>query len=217
MSFSILYRWFDRRCRTYGQKATHLQQHKSEYNDWEYRLLTDALLSDIWQSWCLFSRVLLLKSIRGTKARDGLTIIGLSRDNSWKRIFYETSQHLKGYQVKANGHVGFKIRFEPTWGDVDVFIRAVQHMAPNNQGRLLTAYGMPLNGIKHMQMIRNSLAHKNVETMVDIRTLTTAYSISKVTSPIDLIWSFVGQTNTFAIDQWLYEINLIADLATESN
>lgn len=217
MSFSILYRWFDRRCRTYGQKATHLQQNKNQYDEWEYRFLTEALISDIWQSWCLFSRVLLLKSIRGTKARDGLLIKGLNRDNSWNRIFYEVSKVLKGHPVKPNGHVGFKIRFEPTWGDIDVFIRAVQCLAPNNQARLLTAYGMPFNGIKHMQMIRNSLAHKNVETMTEVRTLATAYRLTKVTSPIDIIWSFVGQTNTFAIDQWLYEINLIADFATESN
>jgi hypothetical protein len=216
VSFSTLYRWFDRRCRSYERKAVHLYTHRHDYSDWEFRFLTDALLSDIWQSWSLFSRIILLKSIRGTKARDGSFVIGLKRDNSWNRILYEISNSLKGRAVTNTGHVNFKIRFELTWGDINVMLRAIQHMAPNNAATLLSAYGMPFNGIKHMQQVRNAAAHKNIETINDIQSLSIHYNTSVIKSPMDVIWAHKHTTTTLAIEQWLYEINLIADLATST-
>ena len=217
MSFSILYRWFDRRCRSYERKIVHLYTHKQNYSDWEFRFITDSLLSEIWQSWCLFNRILLLKSIRGAKAREGSVIIGLHRDNSWNKILYEISHNLKNRTITNTGHVNFKIRFEPTWGDVSVMLRAIQYMAPNNQATLLSAYGMPFDGIKHMQQVRNSAAHKNIETMSEIKSLSMYYNSPEINSPMDVVWACKHQENTLAIEQWLYDINLIADLATATN
>ncbi|MGZ5221862.1 MAG: hypothetical protein ACXWC7_17375, partial [Chitinophagaceae bacterium] len=151
---------------------------KSRYHDWEFRFLSESLLSEIWQSWCLFSRILLLKSLRGCKVRDGGGVNARLGDNSWNRICYEASYAVRRRNVTPAGHHSFKMRQELTWGDPNVFIQAVQHFSPPNQAALLSAYGMPLDGIKHLQKVRNSCAHKNIENILELRTLNSIYDFS---------------------------------------
>lgn len=216
MSLQILYRWFDRRCRSYEAKVNDLFQNRAHYTEWQFRFLSDALLSEVWQTWCLFSRILILKSVRGCKARDGNSITGRYGDNSWKRICYEASHSVRSRTITSSGHANFQMRYESTWGDIDIFIKVIQYFSPANQSALLTSYGLPFDGIKHMQKVRNSCAHKNIETILDLNSLNTIYDFSKVKCPSDVMWATKRGTNTLAIEQWLYEINLVADNATSS-
>jgi len=216
LSLHVVYRWFDRRCRSYEKKVNELYLNKSSYHDWEFRFLSESLLSEIWQSWCLFSRILLLKSLRGCNTRNGCSINARVGDNSWNRICYEASNAFRGRAITSTAHQSFKMRHELTWGDPNVFIRTVQHFSPPNKAALLSAYGMPLDGIKHLQKVRNSCAHKNIENIIELRALNSIYNFSSIGSPVDVIWSTKRGTNTLAIEQWLYEVNLVADFSAAS-
>lgn len=217
MSLSNLYRWFDRRCRSYDMRVADLYKNRTSYSAIEFRALSETLLSDIWQTWCSFSRILILRSVRGTIALDSSIVSGRRGDNSWRRICYEGSNAARNRRITSSGHNRFLIRNEITWGDVGQFISAVQYLAPANSMRLLTAYGLPFDGIKHMQKVRNACAHKNVETLGDIQFLKMTYDLSSIKCPTHVMWSNKRGAGELAIELWIRQIATIAKHATLSS
>jgi hypothetical protein len=105
------------------------------------------------------------------------------------------------------------MRKEPTWGDLDVFIKIAQDVQLSNKNTLLTSFGS-FSSLKNMQLVRNACAHKNVETISTLNGLSSSYSFSKLDFATDIVWSDDNNNGVFAIDIWLYEMNLIADLST---
>lgn len=217
MNLIKLYKKFDSRCRGYEQRVCYLYQKRGTLNNWQFNHLTETLISNIWLTWSQFCRNLFLLSCRGTVARDSSTIAPRPGDNSWKRIGYEASQGIRGSQITNNGHNRFKMQYELTWGDVDKFLQAVQCMRPANATTLLTAFGIGNLSIKDMQKVRNTFAHKNVETMHELRRLRLSYSFSQLTTPSDIVWVTSRNSNSIAVEDWLFHINLVADNATATN
>lgn len=211
MYLEKIYRDFDARCASYNRRVLDIVH--GTYNDWEFRYLTEVLLSDAWQSWCRFCRLLYLSSCRGCIARDGGSIQPINEDNSWRRLGYVASQRLRNRNVTPNGHLNFEMRKEPTWGDLDVFIKIAQDVQLSNKNTLLTSFGS-FSSLKNMQLVRNACAHKNVETISTLNGLSSSYSFSKLDFATDIVWSDDNNNGVFAIDIWLYEMNLIADLST---
>lgn len=216
MELLNLYRWFNRRARAYECRIFNIYTKRDSYDAWEYRYLTETLLSEIWQTWCLFSRVLLLKSLRGCRARNGDFIIGRVGENSWERVCYEAVNFIKNRKITDEGHKNFKMKYELTWGDVDVFIKAVNYFSPSNKSALLSSYGLPFEGVKHIQKVRNSCAHKNIENMNELARLSTYYDFYRLSSPIDIVWTLKRGGNLLAIESWIDELNIIAKNATVS-
>jgi len=211
VSLEKLYRDFDARCNSYNRRVLEIVQ--GSYSDWEFRYLTEVLLSDVWQSWCRFCRILYLTSCRGCTARDGSSITPINEDHSWRRLGYIASQRMRNRSVTPNGHLNFEMRKEPTWGDLDVFIKIAQGVPLSNKNTLLSSFGS-FSSLKSMQLVRNACAHKNVETISNLNGLSTSYSFSRLGFATDLVWSNCNSNGVFAIDVWIYEMNLIADLAT---
>lgn len=217
MHLGKLYDNFDSRCQSYTARINHIISMRSSIDNWKYNYLTEVLVSDIWQSWCNFCRNLLFSSCRGAYARDGSIIAKRGGDNSWERLGYEASQGIRNQTLRTNGHVNFAIRKEPTWGDLDKFIKATQALQPSNSNTLLSIFGS-FTELKNLQLVRNACAHKNVETITDLLSLSSEYSFSELNCVTELAWQNkkVGG-HEFAIELWLYEMNLIADYATETN
>lgn len=216
MHLAKLYRKFDARCNSYYLRAHEIQKLKLSVPRWKYNYLTEVLLSDVWQGWSGFCRELIFSSCRGTKARDGTLIKPRTGDVTWERLGYEAKQAQRGIKTTSNGHRNFYIRNEPTWGDIDSFIKATLALAPANMNYLTSVYGSFTN-IKHLQRVRNACAHKNIETLQDISALSSTYKFSKIDYPSDVAWCNVKNNSEFAIELWLYEMNLIADYATSSS
>lgn len=184
---------------------------------WQLNNYTEALISDIWQCWNNFCRELLFSSCRGTITRDGQYAKRNVSDCSWKRLGYEAKQVISNQSIKTNGHLNFYVRKEPTWGDLDVFIKIIQQMTPqpSNANHLLTVFGS-FSSIKQLQKLRNACAHKNIETVVDVHTLSTHYSFGRLKYMSDLAWCNPINSYEYAIEAWLYEMRRIADLATST-
>lgn len=217
MHFAKLYGHFDSRCKSYDRKISHILSLKNSISIWEFNYLTETLISDIWQHWCWFCHQLILSSCEGTRARDSTLITPRLGDNSYKRLGYEASHINRNttHKITANGHNNFAIRNEPTWGDVDVFVKVALGLRPSNTGTLTSFFGAP-NSLKHLQKLRNACAHKNAETMQELTHLRLDYNFSKLGQPVDLAWSTIKSGQDFAIQFWLYEMNLLADYVTTS-
>jgi len=216
MNLSKLYSEFRSRISSYSYRVSELRINKSKYDTWEFNYQTETLISDIWQSWCNFSRTLYLSSCRGTIARNGNEISPISDDLSWKRLAYIAKRKLQNNSITANGHQNFALRLEPTWGDLDVFVKVVIAVQPSNVQNLISAYGS-FSNIKHLQKVRNACAHKNIETLTELNSLNHLYGFSRLNMATEFVWTIHSQSKTIAIELWLYEISKIADLSTETS
>ncbi len=211
-----IYRWYNQKHGIYSSRIIQINSQRGQISNWEHRYLTETLISEIWQSWCLFSRATFFASIRGAKFRDGSFVPRRDGDNSWRRLGYEASAYKKMMTPKENKHQSFKMLNEPTWGDLDAFIRIISGANPPNKSALLAAYGGSFQGVKDLQKIRNCCAHKNIENYLDIRSLAISYVISPNATPTDIAWSIKKGSSLLAIESWLHETRLIADMATAS-
>jgi len=216
MSFHRLNTWMSNRITKYSVRADFLQSQLGQIPSWQHRYLTESLVSDIWLSWCWFSRILIHKSLRGTKARDNKVISGRNTDNSWQKIGHECSKASQAKNHSSPLPAGFMMRREPTWGDISSLIKIVNALAPANRTQLLTALGLPFNGPKHIQQVRNCAAHKTIENLITLRAdFSLSYTISSLATPYDIVWANKVGTADLAIDLWLNEIKTIAAIATE--
>lgn len=216
MYLGKLYDKFDARYTSYSKRVTNLLSRRTSLETWQFNYMTEVLISDVWQSWCHFSRELFFSSCRGCVARNGQKIKSIGVDQTWKRLGYIAKQASLNQKVTPNGHNSFAIRKEPTWGDLDIFIRIVNNIQPSNYQNLLNSYGSFTN-LKHLQQVRNSCAHKNVETMGEVRQLSPNYGFSSIKSPTDLAWKTSTPHGVYGIELWLFEMNSIADFATSQS
>lgn len=216
MKLQKLYSKFDRRCKSYSARLLEISNNKPHLSDWEFNYLTEVLISDIWQTWCSFCRELVFSSCRGTRARNGDFIAKRVGNNSWKRLGYEASQVAKNQAIAANGHLNFAIRKELTWGDIHKLLLVINHLSPGNKNHILSTIGSFTN-FKHLQQLRNACAHKNIETISDINSLKTHYHFTKLACAPQLAWAFCLSENITALELWLFEMNLIADIVTSKS
>lgn len=216
MHLGKLYSKFDSRCNSYSVRIEALKSNQINMQPWEFNYQTEVLISDIWQNWCHFTRKLLFSSCRGTVARDGSIVLARSGDNTWKRLGYEAKQGVSQHNATPNGHLNFKIRMEPTWGDMNCAIKIIVKLQPSNKSHLLTTYGS-FSKLKDLQLIRNACAHKNIETINSIYPLASRYNFGVLKNATQVAWATASGSNDYAIEEWLFEMNLIADLATSTS
>ncbi|MFQ1930149.1 hypothetical protein ACK34T_11655 [Aeromonas veronii] len=214
MHLAKLYSKFDSRCRSYNQRITEIKSNELKLRKWEFNYQTEVLISDIWQSWCHFTRKLIMSSCRGTIARDNSIINARTADNTWRRLGYEAKQASIQHNITANGHINFLIRKEPTWGDLSNVSRIITGLGPSNKNNLLGAYGS-FSQLKDLQLVRNACAHKNIETLNSLIPLSSRYNFGSLSCATDVAWAKKNGSNDFAIEHWLYEMRQISDLATE--
>lgn len=183
---------------------------------WEFRFLSEALLSNLWIDWNIFVKQVLLSSCNGSITRSGVIVPARSApDNSTSRITYEFMQHSKNAPVKTTNT--FSGSIEPTWAHPDRIISCITGLAPSNTTALQNAFGSAgLYGPKRIHLVRNACAHKSKFNCNEVvRTLRSKYLINNFKHPIDIIWGSNPSTNSIAIFEWIVDLEDIANLATQ--
>lgn len=180
---------------------------------WRLRYLTEGLISDLWQSWNHFTRTVLTMSCQGCVNRTSILISKRSCNNSWKRIGYEAKQAAVNTKVHPSRTIRYK-KHEPTWGDTDKVIDIITGLSSSNKDKLISAFGLPLRGPKHLQIVRNACAHKNDETMATVRNISIYYISKPLQQPCELTWQIDKRNNTTALYSWITDFKHVAELAT---
>ncbi|OCW96946.1 hypothetical protein [Alishewanella sp. HH-ZS] len=205
------YKSFIKKSTKFKQRADLILNHRSEL--WMIQYLNISLLSDLWQAWCSFSREVILSSCNGTTTRSGARVPPIAGDKSWQRLGYVVQQAKRGNPIKPSKTIAF-LREEPTWGDQNVLISAVNTLMPSNMTTLLMGFGQPTKAIPHIQTVRNATAHLNSETIANVKQLLPFYLGHGFSHPIDIMWMQDPNARTEAIYYWLDELQLIADIVT---
>ncbi|WP_164968630.1 hypothetical protein [Arcobacter sp. F155] len=209
-----MYLDFEKKCEKLTNRANKILVNKHSIQEWEFNYLSENLLSDLWQAWCLFCKKILILSCQGTKDRNNLQIPKLSSpDLSTLRLSYEVSANKSHRNPTANGHLSYKSAYDITWGDTSKLIDAINFLSPHNHNTLITAFGSTAI-INDIQLTRNFSAHKNKDTLTNCRGFLLSYNLTNVKSPTDIIWSTHNDTGEFAILCWIFYCQLIADNAT---
>ena len=152
--------------------------------------LLDGLLSRVWQTWCDFCRRCVIESCVGTTNANGTMIVGLPSAAS--------EAHVSGAAIKAKkaqtgpfwGAPNALLRNEPTWGDIDVLVKVLTRLSPNNSANMLAAFSSSHPSAKALQLIRNAAAHNHSQNMNEVLTLRSSYVVFPITHPIQaLFWT----------------------------
>lgn len=212
MNFNNLHKNFIRKCFIFRRRIENIDLLRPQLDQWQIHYLIESLLSDIWQSWNGFCRDLIILSCQGTTARNGSLIAARGGDVSEMRLAYEAKQYSSQSRPKQNGPANFPKRYEPTWGDLDSLLRIISGLTPANTINLLAAIGS-FSKIKELQVLRNACAHKNSESIRELKSKFIAYRISRVTYLSD--FAFIFHSGARLIEVWLYEMETIASLTTE--
>lgn len=148
----------------------------------------EGLLSFAWQAWCLFCRQCLIESCTGTTTGAGLHIPPHPLAASELHVSSAAIRARKGttpYWLNTNSI----LRYEPTWGDVNTLATIIPRLAPNNANQLVAAFSSAFSSAKALQAIRNAAAHRNSQTLNEVRNLASAYFAFGINSPLEaLFW-----------------------------
>jgi len=212
-----LNRKLQQQCFMFSQRVNDINSSRNKLEGWELKYLTEGLIHDLWQAWVSFNRCIILSSCRGAIARDGLIVTGVNRvDNSWQRIGYEGQQLSNGNSNLRAGRRITYVRQEPNWGDIDKCIDIIGGVSISNISHLQSVYGS-YTSPKHLQKVRNTCAHVNVETMSNLRSdLLAFYSSPLTNAAYSYAWSSPLGRNIFSLEYWIAEISELAELATDS-
>lgn len=148
----------------------------------------EGLLSYAWQAWCQFCRQCLFESCTGTTNGSGLPVVPHPLAASDLHVSSAAIRAKKGtppYWANTNSI----LRYEPTWGDVNILATIIPRLAPNNATQLAAAFSSAYSSAKALQVIRNATAHRNSQTLNEVRNLASAYFAFGINSPLEaLFW-----------------------------
>lgn len=210
-----LHKRFAKRSTILLNRAQDIQEVIPTLEDWRLRYLTEGIISDLWQLWYGFCRSVVLFSCAGTKSRTGSLISTRVGDNSWQRVAYEARCAANGQKTRPHKRLQYH-RQEPTWGDQMKIIEIVSKTKPSNASVLVTAFGLPLQGPRHLQIVRNACAHKDNEALGDVRQLLVYYMSPRISSPCDMAWLIDHDKKHCGIYSWSEDLRLIANEATKA-
>ncbi|MEX2165020.1 MAG: hypothetical protein WD823_12365 [Sulfuricaulis sp.] len=194
-------------------RAVDIEVKLGSVEPWRTRYMTESLIQDLWHTWCSFVRELVISSCTGCITRNGSIIPARLANNSWQRLGYEAKQAVYGNNISP-GRLLKSIRQEPTWGDQKNIIPILSVLAPANKNELISAFGLPLRGPRHLQIVRNACMHKHGEIMLDMRTIQIYYLASNVKQPSELVWHTEAASKQIAFFRWLDDLKIIADVGT---
>ena len=180
---------------------------------WMKIYATESLISETWQLWNIVCKKILVKSCQGCAGRCGNIYNARCTDNSLERITYEVRQYANGCKVEPQGAI-FCFWEYPTWGDGNKMIRVITGLHPSNENILVTAFGLPLFGHKHLQKLRNYLFHKDQDALIALKkNLPPSRSVSK-THPAYYIWEYSTANNSLYYFDWVNDMKNIIYQAT---
>ncbi|KRR14994.1 hypothetical protein [Bradyrhizobium valentinum] len=168
--------------------------------------MLEGLLSRVWQAWGIFARTCVVGSCVGTVSTAGNVIAALPDALS--------DAHVSGAAIrvknKANppywGAPNSVLRWEPTWGDVDVLTRVLVGLKPTNHQQMLAAFSSSHASAKALQVIRNGSAHNHSQNMADIMGLRSAYRVFPINHPTQALFWLEPNTSDFLVTYAIQEL-----------
>jgi hypothetical protein len=167
--------------------------------------LLEGLLSRVWQVWNRFCRECVIESCMGTTDAAGVPIAGLPNAT--------TEHHVSSAAIRAKQHLspywGIQnsvLRFEPTWGDVDVLTKIPTRLRPTNSTKLLAAFSSGHSSAKALQVIRNGAAHDNVQTRHDIDALRSTFLVFPIGHPTQAMFWIEPASKDFLVTHAIDEL-----------
>lgn len=172
----------------------------------------EGLLSRVWQAWCAFARFCVIGSCEGTTSSGGIAINALPDALS--------EEHVSSAAIRAKkttppywGSTNAILRYEPTWGDVDVLNNILTRLRPNNHVQLLAAFSSISSSAKALQTIRNGAAHHNHQSLKEIQRLQSAYVVFQIGHPTHAMFWVDPSTSDFLITAAIEELKAAAQAA----
>lgn len=168
--------------------------------------LLEGLLSRAWQAWCKFCRSCVIESCIGTVNNAGANILALPDATSEAHVSGAAMRAKKQANPPYWGPTNTIFRSEPTWGDVDVLVKVVTRLRPNNFAPLLAAFSSGHLSAKVLQLIRNAAAHNNAQSLGEIQTLRSAYIVFPIIHPTHALFWIEPKSSDFLVTHAMQEL-----------
>jgi hypothetical protein len=186
-------------CSLTHRQDRHVRRHKLE-----------GAVSDAWQGYCDFVRSVCIHSAIGCVTSLGTAIAPSIHPPSWQRASHIAIQGSRRNPPRPTDTNHIK-RYEPTWGDSSKIIDIVSALNPGNASTLISQFGGSLYGPPHCQRVRNACAHKNDQTLEEVRSLAVLYFARPIVLPTDcLLWTDTV-TGKPAFISWLDDMRAIGE------
>jgi hypothetical protein len=151
--------------------------------------LLEGLLSRIWQSWCKFCRECVIESCLGTTCSNGNVVAGLPDAVSEAQVSGAAIRAKRHNKPPYWGAPNTELRYEPTWGDVDVLATILTCLRPVNYTQLAAAFSSGHPSAKALQIIRNGAAHNHPQKLIEILALRSTHVAFPISHPVHaLFW-----------------------------
>lgn len=143
----------------------------------------EGLLSRCWQTWSTFCRQCVVQSCTGTTNFVGAPIAALPQATDEFAVSGAAIRAKSRSNPPYWGNPNSILRYEPTWGDLDVLVTILSRLSPTNSAQLLAAFSSGSSSAKAVQLIRNGAAHNNMQTRADILRIQSAYVVFPIGHP----------------------------------
>lgn len=177
-------------------------------------MFLEGLVSTLWQHWSLFCRRIVFSSALGCISRSGNKITACVAPATWERVSYISWRVHSGGSIRA-GSMNTTLRREPTWGDVQKIQNVIAVLSPANAQQLISCFGSVSRGPIDVHRVRNAAAHRNVQSLAEVKALRIYYNGTKIFHPIEVTTWTEPASQDFAFIAWIDEIRLLADLMTQ--
>jgi len=175
--------------------------------------LLEGLLSRAWQAWSKFCRDCVIKSCLGTARSTGGFVLALPDAISEHHVSWAAIQATQKSTPPFWGNTNSTLRYEPTWGDVDVLVHILTKLQPNNVSQLLAAFSASHQSAKTLQIIRNGAAHTNNETLQEINAIRSAFIVFPINHPTHAMFWIEPHSSDFLIIYVLQQLEYLASAA----
>lgn len=177
----------------------------------------NGLVDYVWQAWNRFSREYFIHCSLGCTSKNGVIIPAANNvyPLTEDRVSYLSTRFTQPHKITAHGSNNV-LRLEITWGDINKIIGLSAHCGLSNHATVTASFGGGLLGPKHMQTLRNAIAHLNKETHLSLSALSSNYKSFKARHPVTALYWRTINDDMYAMTAWIEDMILIADIATEA-
>ena len=119
------------------------------------------------------------------------------------------------FAVAVKGRKGtgpWRMRDEPAWHDVDMFINIMNQAGCSTAPGANAAWSIDTSALEHLTVVRNFLAHGNRETAVRVRSLSATYKVSPSVRPEELLLSRGRNRPQTIIEDWRDDLQAVIEL-----
>jgi hypothetical protein len=164
--------------------------------------MLEGILSHIWQGWCHFCRDLIIESCTGTTDISGNHFAQVTGALSEQDVS-SAAIRIKQRKTPIWGQQNSVLRYEPTWGDVDVLTDIISGTGVANGTTLRGMCTMASPGAKILQRVRNAAAHHNPQTVAELLRISGTYSTFPISHPCQALFWVESTTGKYLLPEAL--------------